>query len=668
MTAGVDNRLPSVLYADLFYSNPGAAEFRQDHLEVWIQIYLANCGGAVSQQLARDFETAHPGCQVDTEVLEVVLKELAEGYRLQTVNGKHTLTASGLAAVESAKRRYANSRKRLLDRLFRLIEDATHHPLSEEESLALGNCAERLLIAALLDERGALEKLYAHPDDFGGLTSRAQERQQQLSDCMRTSLPAALATRIIELRRTLLLGIGELQGDEKAYLHTLHRSVLGSFFLIQDPHHTENIRSVIHKRCYYLDSNVYFAWLYKSQTAHPIVRPLLERLREHGVALCLLPETVEEIRRIEGDARRAALKAESDPQLASFLLRKRKAISADYLTARATDRNLTFQLWARFFTGVDQILSNIGATVAPVEFEEHETFMADAGTFRNAVKGQKEDAGRLPREEAIEHDVLALLKLAKLQLRGERDAWGSRIRFLSLDSSLNPTLGEIRNVLNRRYEWVDSPFTLARVVLPAAAHELARDEYENYVVTSIQHDLGLMMEMRGYSDFYFIDKLDKAGLPVKTILDAPIEMIEPVLVELQGRTGLSRKLDQALTTVDRATRQALVTELSREIADAIAFRSELQSDTERKLIEEQEARDKLSVDLAELSSKFNELSTQLSLQQKTSLASLDRVRSVEQIGQELEHNNQRLRRQRQLLGLIMILVLLVAAGGLLLFT
>jgi hypothetical protein len=582
------DRLPSSLYADLFYSNPGADEFRRDHLRVWMLVALES-GALTLKDLQLGFETAYPGCTVRSGLSgDLIAGVLNEGL-VKDVDGEFGLTSRGSLLVREAKTRYERSRDTFLDSVVNKVSEMSSSVVAGDEIHGIRGCVERLLIASLMGERDALERLYEHPDDFEALPSRARGRAPAFETCLKRSVPKADATRIIELRSDAIEAIGACIEDGHAYLSTLHRSVVGALFLVQDPHHVENLRDVVRHREYYIDTNVYLAWIYSSQAAHGIVKPLMELLRRYGVRLLILPETVEEIKRIERDAKSAALKAEHQPDIANYILRNRKAISADYLRKRDRDSHLTYASYEKIMVGVDKLLVLHGVVVEPVEFDAGEDFADLFHTFRNAIIGKKTEMHRVFGPEAVEHDADALLRMAKLQLRGQRDQFGTRVRFMSLDSALNPALEELRNATGKRLENVDHPAGLARLMLPSSSTELPKGEFESYVVSAIQQDLGLLIEMRGYGDMYLMEKLDRAGLPVRTLLSVPNHMLEPALAEIQ-RKGLTRKLDQALAGSDVEASTLVGREIANEIADAIGLRSQLLLETEAKLVQERDAR------------------------------------------------------------------------------
>ena len=116
-----------------------------------------------------------------------------------------------------------------------------------------------------------------------------------------------LGTRSIEITRAIRRGIANASEQGRSYLHTLNRSVLSSFFLIQDPHHVRHIREKAMRRTYYLDTNVYLAWMYASQPQHNMVDPLLRTLVAHGANIKILPQTEKEILRIEAQVKRTLL-------------------------------------------------------------------------------------------------------------------------------------------------------------------------------------------------------------------------------------------------------------------------------------------------------------------------------------------------------------------------
>lgn len=652
-------RIPSALYADLFYSNPGAGEYRADYLGAWLQIQAATIGRAKIADLTIAFSTQHPGCLLDEQAVRSVCESLAKAGSITLAGDEIDLTRAGAAQVDSAKQRYATSRGAFLANVRAYVTETEGVPLTEPEAQALDACLEQLIVRCLLDEKETLLRLYKDPTDFSSLPTSAGNRAQELSGCFATSLPGMLRTRQIEIRRSAIRALSQRYDEGKTYLHSLQRAVVGSFFLVQDPHHTGNLRDAIRERTYFIDSNVYLAWLYASQSSHGVVKPLLETLRSHGVRLAIMAETVQEILSLEKDAHSACVRAQSDSGIATYCLRNRKAISSDYLSAQAKDANLSLPYWERIFVGAERILPTLGVEIVTEAIPD--SYLADSDTFRNAIKGCKEDAQRIIREDAIDHDVAVLLRVAKRQLTGERDQWGSRTRFLTLDRTLNDALMELRNALRRRYELADHPLALAGLVVPTSAGELSREEYEEFVVSSVQQYLGVTTEMGGYGAFYLIEKLGKAGVPVQTLLEAPAALVEPALADLQSRKGLSRRLEQAIATPSTEATQ----QIGREIADAVALSNDLLVDSESRLAAAQESNAELTGELGDLKETIGSLSEQLA-EQRSRADALERSRLEDQAQAAKEAENRRKEsvraRTRIALAILALLVVAIAVA------
>ncbi|WP_420634815.1 hypothetical protein [Candidatus Palauibacter sp.] len=577
-----NQRLPSSLYCDLFYGNPGAAEFRRDHVRVWLQVALFERGRSTQLDLANRFRTAYPGTAVTDEQLEDALASLGGEGLVEYGGSVAVLSEEGTRSVDEAKSRFHRSREQFLGAVVAHLRQTAVDPLSDEEQQAVRECSEEIVVQVLLAERQALEVLYQQVTDFEFVRDQTRERASELELCLQHRLPGILRTRALELARETRRGIGKASDDGRTYLHTLNRSVLSSFFLIRDPHHVEQIRKQATQRTYYLDTNIYLAWLYESQPQHDIVEPLLRALSAHGARLRILPQTVEEIRRIEDQVRRTVPRARGDKSLADYLVRERKVIFTDFWWAKRKDPNLTFGTWEFLHMDPTRTLSRLRVEVRAVEFEPNEDFSSLIPTFRNAIRGVKQDRGRVVRDEALTHDAEALVALAKLQLRGDRDEWGSAVQFLSLDGTLSGAVEECRNIHQRRFEKPVHPTALARLYLPGTTKELAQEEYETFVVGSIRESLGVLAEVSGYSHIMLIERLDQAGIPTATLLQAPRELLEPALAQLQGRSDLNKKLDQALRKRPE-DRTPLIAEIQRDLEEAVSVGSELLREAEEKL-------------------------------------------------------------------------------------
>ena len=318
--------------------------------------------------------------------------------------------------------------------------------------------------------------------------------------------------------------------------------------------------------------------MYESSPSHGTVRTLLGALKEHGTRLRVLPETVSEISRIEMAVERVLPRAMGDSTFAKFLVDSRKAIFTDY--------------W----------------------HDATEDFSDQIATFRNAIRGVKEDRRRVVSQDAVEHDAKALVRIAKLQLRGDRDEWGSNVQFLTLDRALEDAVEEARNALNKRFETPANPLSLARLYLPTAGPKLKLEDYEDFIVASVRESLGLLDEVSGCGSVALVDKLDQAGIPTKTLLAAPRELLEPALSQLQGRKDLNRRLDQALAT-PITERKALVTELQRDLEEAISVGSEVLREAEARVAEEAAVRSELEGRVVRLDQQFE--AVQLSFDQQS---------------------------------------------------
>ena len=605
-TIRTTGRLPSSLYCDLFYGNPGAAEFRSDHLRVWMQVDLYKNDVLVTDNIAAKFCLDYPGVEVLPESVSAAINGLIAGGQVEEIPEGYRLTPRGKSDVRAAQERYNRSRSEFLASISGHITASDIEELTPEEVKAIKACSEELVTRVMLAERDALEMLYETRVDLTFIANQSAARAAELTSCLKTRLPDSLASRVRELCRETLNAVALSTDRAKTYLHTLNRSVVSAFFLIKDPHHAENIRTIAASRKYYIDTNVYLAALYRSQPSYDIVRPLLSALRTYGAQLCILPETVSEIRRIEQHATDCVPRARGDRALAKYMVQDRKAIFTDYWQAQEKDPNLRFSTFADLHMNPDVQLHRLGIETLPVEFEDDEDFLSLIPTFRNALRGVKEDRGRIWRYEALNHDAHALLSVAKLQLRKTRDAWGSTTQFLSLDRSLGPAIAECRQALNRQFEYPIHPAALSRIILSAAQDELARDDYEDFLVAAIRENLGLLHEVSGYSPVDLIQKLDRAGIPTRTLLEAPRELLESALAQLQGRKGLNRKLDQALAA-SIADRAPLLAEIQQDLEDAVSVGSDLLQQKEQELGEATIQQIQLSSNLAELREAVTDL-------------------------------------------------------------
>ncbi|MGD9548348.1 MAG: hypothetical protein AB7V45_12495 [Candidatus Krumholzibacteriia bacterium] len=544
--------------------------------------------------------------KIKTDDAVALMKRLVdEGVLLANGTG-YELSKPSQREVANAQQKYNQSRNQYLDGIRAYIERKLDGDIDDHELESIIECVDDLTLRVMISEREALEVLYGQKGNFNYVANEARRRAADLDLCLESKLANVLALRRLELRVEAIQGISHAVEFGKNYLHTLNRSIVSSFFLIRDPHHVENIRKQATGRTYYLDTNVYLAWVYRSQPSHTIVRTLMNALSRHGAHLCILPETVEEIRRIEAEVERAVPRANGDPTYAKFLVNNRKAIFTDFWWARQEDQNLKFSVFAELYMNPDSILKRLRIIVEPIEFEEGENFESEVPTFRNAIRGVKEDRHRVVREEALEHDAQALLRVGKLQLRGERDAWGSLVQFLSLDSSLGVAVDEVRNVLNRRLERPTHPLALANIYLPTAGHEVDQNEYEDFVVAAVRRNLGLMDEVSGYSSVALVDKLDQAGIPTKTLLAAPRELLEPALAQLQGRKNLNRRLDLLLATPIEK-REELVIGIQKDLEEAISVGSDLLREKEEQYVEEAAARRDVQGRLEEMNRELTEV-------------------------------------------------------------
>lgn len=619
--SGAEQRLPSSLYCDLFYTNPGADEFRLEHLKVWLRIFLSHDGTSSEDELVKAFASAHPGANVDLDTVHNVCEMLVDAGQLARHDGGLVVTARGSSQVADARQRFGASRDHFLESVVTYVSSVGGARVTQAEEAMIRDCVQDLIARSMLSERKALEALFKHPNDFTSVFVEAKARSAELDACFARTAPVdTLATRLIELRRDALNGVSRSLQISKDYLHTLHRSVVGALFLIQDPYHTENIRTTVRNRIYFIDTNVYFAWRYLSQSAHATVQLLMDLMHRYGVTVCMLPESLAEISHVEGEARKAIARGLRDGDVAKFLIRGKKVISADFFRMQAEDKNLTLQFFEKAVMGASKHLDEIGVEIVDVEYEPGEDFLEMIPTFRNAIRGVREDAGRIVRTEALDHDAAALVAMAKLQLTGDRDSFGSKIRFLSLDGSLNPAIQEVRNVVQKRLEPVDNPFALARVLLPGSEQELSRNDYEDYVVNAIEHELGVATEMRGYSDLYLIERLEETGIPIRTMLDLPGRQLETALSTLQGRKGLSRKLDQATQAPNEKERSKVRDEILNDLHEALAFGSDLMEETETRLLETRRASTELQQTVENLSKQVDVLSARALREQDQRLA------------------------------------------------
>lgn len=617
-----DHRLPSSLYCDLFYSNPGANEFRRDHLRVWLQVELDRHGRSIPADLGNKFRAAYPGTVLTEEELAKALSSLETVCTIDSDPPHVVLSTSGIQAVDAARSRYGRSKNEFLGAVTQHVRESDVGPLSHEERRVAKKCAEEIVIQMLLGERQALEVLFEHLEDFEFIRGQARQRTSDLERCLRRGLPGMLGTRSMELAREIRRGIAKASEKGKSYLHTLNRSVLSSFFLIQDPHHVRRLREHAMTRTYYLDTNVYLAWMYRSQPHHDIVEPLLRTLVSHGASIKVLPETVEEIRRIETQVKRAIPRARADRSLAEYLVRNRKAIFTDYWWASQEDPNLQFGTWELLYMDPMRTLPRLGVEVSEVTFSAEEDFTSLIPTLRNAIRGVKQDRGRVVRTEALKHDAEALVAMAKLQLRGDRDEWGSQVQFLSLDATLGPAVDECRNILNRRFVKPLHPSLLARWYLPSTTEGLARSEYETFVVGSVRESLGVLTEISSYSHITIIEKLDQAGIPTATLLKAPPELLEPALAQLQGRRNLNAKLEQALAH-DEEERRPWIKQIQEDLEEAISVGSDLLRETSDELERQTTQARGLETTVATLTESVGELRS-LTTQQAAALSASQR--------------------------------------------
>lgn len=647
-----NHRIPSALYCDLFYNNPGAAEFRTAHLTVWVQTHLYPDQEKTIEEVTEAFRASYPGIDVSEGIVETVLGHLADAGLVDLQPPIVKLSKAGRSSVKAAKDRYERSRQRFLSAITSYLRGAELDGLSDEELDRAVDCAEDLVVRILTAEREALETLYEHVSDFAYVSNQARERRAELGACLEAGFDEVLATRVRELRRETLHGIARATEEGRTFLHTLNRSVVSSFFLIKDPHHAENIRARATERTYYLDTNVYLAWLYPSQPAHEIVKPLMETLRHHGAEVRVIPETVEEIRRIEAQATSVVPRALGDPSFAKYLEVNRKAIFTDYWWARRRDENLQFSTFADLHMDPDRTLPRLGVEVVPVEFDPDEDFDEILPTFRNAIRGVKEQRGRMASTDALDHDAALLVSLAKLQLRGDRDEWGSRVQLLSLDGSLGPAIEEARNMLNRRFEWPIHPNSLARLLLPAAGPELDQEQYETFVAAAVRENLGLLQEVSGYSSVELIEKIDRAGIPTRTLLAAPPDLLERALAQLQGRKDLNRKLDQALTQ-NETERRPILREIQKDLEEAVSVGSDLLRETEAQLAGALSDQQKMEVELAEMRSEMRSLRTTVEKQNREIEAGQHQVTALQQDAAA------RRRKERALLIAVAVLVVVL---------
>ena len=601
-----DHRLPSSLYCDLFYSNPGANEFRRDHLRVWLQVELGRHGRSIPADLGNKFRAEYPGTALTEEELAKALTSLETVGTVETDPPYVVLSTSGTQAVNEARSRHGRSKDEFLGAVSQHVSESDAGPLSHEEHRVAKKCAEEVVIEVLLGEKQALQVLFRQVKNFEFIREQARQRTSDLGRCLRHGLPGMLRTRSMELAREVCRGIAKASEKGRSYLHTLNRSVLASFFLIQDPHHVHRLRQHAMKRTYYLDTNVYLAWMYRSQPHHDIVRPLLRTLVSHGANIKVLPETVEEILGIEAQVKRTVPRARADRSLSDYLVRNRKAIYTDYWWASQRDPNLEFGTWELLYMDPARTLQRLGVEISEVTFAAEEDFASLIPTFRNAIRGIKQERGRVVRSEALDHDAEALVAMAKLQLRGDRDEWGSDVQFLSLDTTLGPALEECRNVFKRRFVKPLHPSLLARWYLPSTTKLLTRSEYETFVVGSIRESLGVLTALSSYSHITIIEKLDQAGIPTATLLEAPPELLEPALAQLQGRRNLNAKLEQALAH-EGDERRPWIEQIQEDLEEAISVGSDVLRETSDELERQTTQARSLEMTVATLTDSVREL-------------------------------------------------------------
>ena len=275
-------------------------------------------------------------------------------------------------------------------------------------------------------------------------------------------------------------------------------------------------------------------------------------------------------------------------------------------------------------------LQRLGVEISGVEFAAEEDFASLIPTFRNAIRGVKQERGRVVRSEALEHDAVALVAMAKLQLRGDRDEWGSDVQFLSLDATLGPAVEECRNIFNRRFAKPLHPSLLARWYLPSTTEGLTRGEYETFVVGSVRESLGVLAEISSYSHIKIIEKLDQAGIPIATLLKAPPELLERALAQLQGKRNLNAKLEQALAHGEEERRH-WVEEIQNDLEEAISVGSELLRETTDELERKAAHAQGLETRVATLAESVGELRKRASQQAAELSASRRQVRLFKRI-------------------------------------
>ena len=130
-----DHRLPSSLYCDLFYSNPGADEFRRDHLRVWLQVALHRRGRSTRADLANEFRAAYPGTVLTEEELADALSRLETAGIVGVDPPYSVLSTSGTQAVDEAQFRYDRSRDEFLGAVSQHLRESDIGPFPMRNSV-----------------------------------------------------------------------------------------------------------------------------------------------------------------------------------------------------------------------------------------------------------------------------------------------------------------------------------------------------------------------------------------------------------------------------------------------------------------------------------------------------------------------------------------------------
>lgn len=571
--------LSSLLYGDLFYYGPGAEQFQRKYLLVWVTVKLAQIGAREIGALHSAFEREYPGSTLDRSALQTKIGQLCDTGLVEYHEGAYRASPKVKNAIALAEREYEKSRSSMMHQIVNHVRQESETPLSRAEATAVEGCIEELLIRSMLDEKEALELLYSSSDSFDYVLSNAQQRRGDLLKCLARESEGALQTRFQELREYSLQGLAKCMTYGSNYIHTLNRTIISSFFLIKNPDVVQNIENLVLRREYFIDSNVYFAWRYESQIWNSIVSPFMEVLVRSGTRILLLEETVGEIELVEEKARKAVKTAEENPSYRSYIRGNRLAISCDYLRRQDEDPNLDYETFERLFVGVRDFVRHRGLEI--IELEGEGAFVENEETIRNVVRGQKKEArgNRHTTEESVEHDVALLQKVLSYQ----RTEGGREATLLSLDTVLNQMLKEIRNVLGTEVRLADNPLALARMVLPSDSKTIGKDDYERFVIEAIREDLSIAVHLPGYGTADLIEQLDRAGVPIKTLVEKSSEEMDEAIAILYSNKNIGMRLRDALAT--RAEERVDIIEgITKDLEEVLLKRSRIIDEREKEII------------------------------------------------------------------------------------